>query len=66
MIDLSWFNWGSPWIRIKGLNMRLWNLFNRRSVDGHFWGVGLGQVGNRHLFYIGHSGKSILFCGKTL
>lgn len=66
MIDLRWYNAGAPWLRVPGtkFSLRLWNLFNRRSTDGHFWGVGIVQVGSRHLLYVGHSGVSVAFVGQ--
>jgi hypothetical protein len=47
------------------LHICLWNLFNRRCADGsHYWGVGLLQIGDRHLFAVMFSGVSILFIGR--
>lgn len=61
-----WFNIGGPRITIAGHSVRLWNCFNRHTNDGeHWWGVGVIQVGRRHLFCLAHSGKSIFFLGKT-
>jgi hypothetical protein len=71
MPDLRWFNWSAPGIPIRrgkrGIigYVWLWNLFNRVSTDGHFWGVGVLQIQNRHLFFIGDQGISILFIGRT-
>lgn len=74
-MDLNWFNLSSPyisrsfrkgWLNGKYLFFRPWNLFNRRSTEGHFWGIGFFQInGGRHMFYIGHSGVSICFIGRT-
>jgi hypothetical protein len=63
---MTWFNWSAPALVVGHHNQRvayiwLWNLFNRVSDQGHWWGVGLLQINNRHLFYIGDAGVSILF-----
>lgn len=61
-----WFNIGSPVVRIKGRNVRLWNLFNRHTSEGdHWWGVGIIQIGNRHLAFVGYCGIRFLFVGET-
>jgi hypothetical protein len=60
-MNLRWFNWSGP----RFCGVRLWNLFNRRSTDGHFWGVGILQWRKRHLCFIGHCGVSVLFIGET-
>lgn len=52
-LDPRWFNISAPLWRIKGQPVRLWNLFRRYSTEGHWWGVGLLQVGNRHLLFVG-------------
>jgi hypothetical protein len=66
---IKWFNFSSPYfsktIYGKYLFIRLWNFFNRVSKDGHFWGIGLLQIGNRHLIYVGHSGISLFFIGES-
>ena len=62
---LNWFNVGSPALLLNRLYIRAWNLHNRVSTDGHFWGIGILQISSRHLFYIGHDSVSILFIGKT-
>ena len=63
---MTWFNIGSPVFTIKGRYVRLWNCFNRRTSDGdHWWGVGLLQVGNRHLVFVGYCGVNIAFIGQT-
>jgi hypothetical protein len=68
-MNWRWFNWSSPMIGLgqsgRRAYVRLWNLFNRCSADGHWWGLGILQIGNRHLFCVAHSGVSILFIGKT-
>lgn len=73
MVDLRWFNWSAREIAIRRRDrirtliayVWLWNIFNRVSTHGHFWGVGVLQIKNRHLFYIGHNGVSICFIGRT-
>lgn len=70
MPDFRWFNWGSREIALRWRGnliayLWLWNLFNRVSRDGHTWGVGVLQVQNRHLFYVGSGGVSICFVGRT-
>ena len=67
-MTLRWFNVGAPAFRIgkRGPLVVLWNLFNHHTNTGeHWWGAGLLQVGNRHLFYVGYSGVSLLFIGRT-
>lgn len=50
----------------KHLYFKLFNFFNRHTADGdHWWGLGFLQLNKRHLFYVGHSGVSVLFIGKT-
>ena len=66
---LRWFNVSGPCFKLawrRRVNfLWLWNCFNRRTADGdHWWGVGVLQVGHRHLLYMGHSGISILFLGR--
>ena len=59
---MNWFNAGFGQFG----KFKVFNLFNRVAKDGeHWWGVGICQYGNRHLFYIGHSGVSILWIGTT-
>lgn len=65
-----WFDIGGPCFKLNyGRRVRfvwLWNLFNRHTADGdHWWGIGVFQIGNRHLFYVGHNGVSIAFVGRT-
>jgi hypothetical protein len=61
MINPRWFNVSAPYWRVTlpgrddRTGVRLWNLFRRVSTDGHWWGVGLLQVGQRHLFLIGRT-----------
>lgn len=52
-MDRHWFNASAKPLLIKGRSVRLWNLFKRRSTEGHWWGVGLLQVGTRHLLFLG-------------
>jgi hypothetical protein len=56
----TWFNLSSPhWMipaphRAGKMTIRLWNLHRRHSKnDGRWWGVGVLQIGRRHLAYIG-------------
>lgn len=66
MTRLHWFNAGSPRLKIAGRNVWLWNLFNRHTSDGdHWWGIGVLQIGQRHLLFVGHCGISVLFIGRT-
>lgn len=63
-----WFNVSGPCFKIgrRARLVWLWNAFNRHTADGaHWWGIGVLQVGNRHLFYVGHNGVSIAFIGRT-
>jgi hypothetical protein len=65
-MTLSWFNISAPPTRPFGVFVRAFNAFNRRCADGdHYWGFGLLQIGHRHLFYVGHSGVSVLFVGRV-
>ncbi len=64
-MDLNWFNGSPPWLSIGRLRIRLWNIHHRRAVEGHWWGVGLLQIGNRHLCYVGDAGIYLLFLGRT-
>lgn len=62
---MTWYNISAPLWRVFGTHICLWNLFNRRCADGsHYWGVGLLQIGHRHLFAVMFSGVSILFIGR--
>lgn len=65
MLDFNWFNVSSKMHRINNKHLRLWNLFHRDSKDGRYWGVGILQIGQRHLFYISYNAISILFIGKS-
>lgn len=40
------------WYRGLWGTVRMWNLFNRRTTDGHFWGLGVAQIQSRHLFAV--------------
>lgn len=62
---MTWFNWGAPAFRVAGRRIVLWNGFNRLSTQGHWWGLGVLQIGNRHLLYVGDCGVRALFVGKT-
>jgi hypothetical protein len=70
-LNWKWFNISSPmWVHVFGIRwpytIRLWNLFNRYPSTGeHWWGVGILQLGQRHLFYIGDGGFCFLFIGKN-
>ncbi|UHG93230.1 hypothetical protein [Spirosoma oryzicola] len=56
--DFNWFNLHPTFFLVFGQYVKLFNLFNRRSAeDGHLWGVGLIQIGNRHLFFVGSDGS---------
>jgi hypothetical protein len=68
-VDLTWFNAGFGRFKVLGKNCKLFNCFNRVNADDegdHWWGIGIGQIGHRHLFYVGHSGISIFWFGTTL
>ena len=53
MSNFRWFNASAPYVNLPGgRRFRAWNLFRRVSQDGRWWGVGLGQVGGRHLALI--------------
>ncbi len=66
---LRWFNISAPALALYcpwgHVHLRLWELFNRHSTDGHFWGVGLLQINRRFLFGHFFSGTSILFFGRV-
>lgn len=78
-VDFRWFNASAPhWLvrrpRHRYMTVRLWNLFNRHGQSFHWWGIGLLQVADRHLFYIGRTqaydgstcwAVSVLFIGRT-
>ena len=58
--NARWFNVGAPTWRptLPGRGrqtVKLWNLWRRYSADGRWWGVGLLQVGRRHLLYVGRT-----------
>jgi len=61
----QWFNLSTPRWRIGRTGVRLFQVFNRVSTDGHWWGIGLLQVGKRHLLFIGSCGVRALFIGET-
>lgn len=65
-IDFNWFNLNPEFNgKVFGRNFKWFNCF-RRLVEGNtlYWGIGLLQIGKRHLFYIGQSSISILYIGK--
>jgi hypothetical protein len=54
--NVRWFNLSDPWVlgKYRKPSIRLWNCFNRHTRDGdHFWGIGVLQMGARHLLYMG-------------
>lgn len=51
-MSLHWFNASAPTISVKGRIVRPWTLFKRRSSAGRWWGLGLLQIGTRHLLLI--------------
>lgn len=50
---IHWFNVSAPMLKVCDRYVRLWDLFKRRSASGHWWGIGIVQIGSRHLFFIG-------------
>lgn len=70
-VDLTWFNASLATFNVFGSNVKLYNLFNRQDIergDGsieHHWGIGLLQIGGRHLLYVGSIGCTVLFAHKT-
>lgn len=62
MMDAAWFNVGFGQIG----RFKLFNLFHRVVNTGQrFWGIGVCQYKRRHFFFVGTSGISILWIGKT-
>ena len=62
--NTRWFNIGGPKIYTP-IHIGTWEFFNRHCKSNeHYWGLGVGQVGSRFLFYVGSGGISILFMGK--
>jgi hypothetical protein len=59
------FNLSTPWWRIGRHHVRLLQVFNRDTTVGHFWGIGVLQIGHRHLLYVGWQGVRVLFLGRT-
>jgi len=65
-VSPSWFNLSAPPFRVAGRRIRLWIIFNRvPRASTHWWGIGLLQIGNRHLLYVGDQGVRVLFIGRT-
>ena len=64
-ISWDWFNLSGKVFKMFGKYCKLWNLFNRNSTIGHHWGIGVLQIGHRHLFFVGTAGVSIVFFGRT-
>jgi hypothetical protein len=62
-LDLGWFNISYGPCRVGRFLFWPWVAFNRRSTDGHWWGVGLLQVNDRHLLYLGHTGIDVFWVG---
>lgn len=61
--DIDWFNASPKFARIAGVLVKPYNLFHRRLIAtdngiGRMWGIGLLQIGGRHLFYVGNDVKS--------
>jgi hypothetical protein len=73
-VTMHWFNVSAPAFRVGRHRVRLWNLFRRRSTAGRWWGVGLLQIDNRHLLFLGRTqgnprrevwALSVGFLGRT-
>lgn len=62
---INWFSFSPKFIKVFGMNFKLYNLFNTHAECGHYWGVGLMQFGQRHLFYIGNAGFKLFFTSKN-
>ena len=63
-MDINWFNFNPKFQgKVFGKNFKWFNCFRRKTTEGLFWGIGLLQIGNRHLLYIGQSGISFLYIG---
>jgi len=63
-IGWDWFSISSPRSRIGGYRVKWYNCFNRRqnfASGGWVWGVGVLQVSNKHLFYVGFQGLCVGF-----
>lgn len=55
-----WFSFSCPTVRLgfwfgRYWHLWPWNLFRRDQISGELycWGIGLLQVGHRHLFFLG-------------
>jgi len=55
IIDGMWCNVSAKPLHVRGRIVRLWNLYHRRSTEGHWWGVGILQIDRRHLFFVGRT-----------
>ena len=65
-MTLHWFNITIGDGNILGRRVTLFEAFNRVCADGdHYWGIGVLQLGQRWLFYVGYNSVSILFIGKS-
>lgn len=66
-MNFNWFNLNPKFNgKLFGRYLFKWfNCFRRVSVGGTYWGIGILQVENRHLFYIGFNGMSVLWIGTT-
>lgn len=64
-IDPHWFNVSTPCWKVAGKYVTLFQVFNRRAQQAHWWGFGLLQIGKRHLLLIHHGGLRALFIGTS-
>ncbi len=63
-MDINWFNLNPDFKRkVFGKNFKWFNCFRRVSNDGTYWGIGIIQIGKRHLLYIGYTGTAFMFFG---
>ena len=66
MIDFRWFNITIGERMLLRRRFTLFELFNRHTADGeHWWGIGVLQIDQRWLFYVGYNSASILFIGQS-
>lgn len=66
-----WFNISTPvWhLNLGGHKylVKLFQVFNRHDATGdHYWGIGLLQVGSRHLLWLGNQGREARRTGIRL